>query len=265
MPSKRAIPTRSADRDADTPPDATETGTPGPGLRRSIDTLIDELIDEGGDRFAPARFRFIQGLADRARRQRPAVAALIEDKAMRLLSEYVHDYRAATPPGEADAEPLVAAQDNRYATPLRALTAALQQRADREESSGDRPLEDQLRRQEQQLMQSLGVAGSSLANTAGAVPNRDALNRSGAADRLRQSLQHHHRQQRVIRALEDGPDDPGPLNAQALVIQSLGIMRGLSQHYTDRFAAFMDAMFWLEDATRVAERKPARRGGRRKS
>lgn len=228
----------------------------------SADTLrptLDALTEQGGDRFAPARFRYIQGLANIALRQRPSVAALIETKALRMLSDYVDDYRAA------EALSSGAADNNRHATPLQALTDELQRRADVDESSADRSLENQLMLQEQQLVQSLGGLAQTHGDKPGAVVGATDPGRSGATHRLRESLKQHHLQQRVTRAIQDGPDEAGPLNAQALVIESLSMMRDLSPSYIDRFASYMDTLFWLEDAGRVKERKTSKRGARRKA
>lgn len=260
----------------------------------ALGRTLQALIERRGDRFDPVRFRFIQALAQSAARRRASVTALIEQRARRLLSGYIDDYRSArenavsvldemaTESAEStdQARQMLArgdlsgvarlaarrtVRDDGHLQALRALKAALQHQDAVEELPAERGLEDELRLQEIQLMQSLGAPSASASGAAGEHGQSGAATRVSATHRLRRSLRKHHLEQRVSRAIHDGPDDPGPLNAQALVIRSFSIMRALSPGYTDRFASYMDTLFWLEEAGRAAGRKKNRRAGKRKS
>ncbi|WP_291992539.1 DUF2894 domain-containing protein [Candidatus Accumulibacter sp. ACC003] len=52
----------------------------------------------------------------------------------------------------------------------------------------------------------------------------------------------------VARVISDGPEAPGPLNPQALVIRSLAALRDLSPDYLSRFVSYVDTLLWLEEA-----------------
>ncbi|MBD2858236.1 DUF2894 domain-containing protein [Spongiibacter sp. KMU-158] len=57
----------------------------------------------------------------------------------------------------------------------------------------------------------------------------------------------------VNKAIEEAPEDPGPLNPQMLAIKSLMQMRDLSTHYLNRFVSYVDSMLYLELAMQNTE------------
>ncbi len=61
----------------------------------------------------------------------------------------------------------------------------------------------------------------------------------------------------VTRVISEGPESPGPLNPQGLVIKSLATMRELSPDYLNRYVSYIDTLLWLEQAS--AKPKPAKR------
>ncbi len=81
---------------------------------------------------------------------------------------------------------------------------------------------------------------------------------STSARQLRELLEKHGSDKRVRRAISEGPEAPGPLNPQALVIRSLAILRELSPDYLRHFVAYADTLLWLEQAgekSRLANQK----------
>jgi len=252
------------------------------------------LIEGGADRFDPVRIRFIQALAENAFRQRPSVALLVEKKALQALSGYLDDYRSArehaaslvdhvapkTPEAADEIRRLFECSDFRAVERLAARTAGhadnnpgtlvaltreMLQRNGGGESSASGALEDELRLQELQVMQSVSGVTQSKGDGAGGDLGPSGFDEPSAMHRFRQSLRQHHSKERVSRAIKDGPENPGPLNAQALVVRSLSIMRDLSPDYTNRLVSYMDTLLWLEQVGRAAERKKTKRAGRRRS
>ena len=74
---------------------------------------------------------------------------------------------------------------------------------------------------------------------------------------FRESLVKLNSDQLVTRVISEGPESPGPLNPQGLVIKSLATMRELSPDYLNRFVSYIDTLLWLEQAG--AKPKPAKR------
>ncbi|MBL4671474.1 MAG: DUF2894 domain-containing protein [Arenicella sp.] len=66
---------------------------------------------------------------------------------------------------------------------------------------------------------------------------------------FRQSMKHFNIDKIIARAIDEGPENPGPLNPQMLAIRSLTQMRDLSPTYLRRFAGHIEALLWLEKNT----------------
>jgi len=69
----------------------------------------------------------------------------------------------------------------------------------------------------------------------------------------------------VTHAIQQRPDNPGPLNPQMLVIRSLATMRDLSPDYLNQFVAHIDTLLWLEKADPSSRPATARNKTRRRS
>ena len=59
----------------------------------------------------------------------------------------------------------------------------------------------------------------------------------------------------LAQAIEQAPDNAGPLNSQRLVLRSLALMREISPDYLRRFMSYADALLWLDQA--AIKDKPA--------
>jgi hypothetical protein len=79
---------------------------------------------------------------------------------------------------------------------------------------------------------------------------------------FRESLVKLNSDQLVTRVISEGPENPGPLNPQALVIRSLATIRELSPDYLNRFVSYMDTLLWLEQASE--KKKPSKRKPRKR-
>lgn len=266
--------------------DITDAGTLRP--------MLAALIEIHGDRFDPVRFRFIQALADSASQQRPGVASLIENRALRALADYLNtlglarqravdllNRMASQKPHAADEiRRLFVAGDfkamDRWAArcaaneqddgrALATLTRDMQQRDDGGETTAKHSLDEALRQQELEIMQSAGGVSTFRGGGLGGDPLPGSKNGYGAMQGLRHTLRQHHSEQRTTRAIREGPEAPGPLNAEALIVRSLSMMRELSPGYAHRFVSCLDTLLWLQQATKASERKKKARTRRRKA
>ena len=73
-------------------------------------------------------------------------------------------------------------------------------------------------------------------------------------------------QDQVALAVQQGPDNAGPLNSHRLVLRSLSLMRHLSPDYLQRFLAHTESLLWLDKLSlkqAPAAIKPARRSRRK--
>ena len=250
------------------------------------------LLERRGDLFDPVRIRFIEALAEKALQLRPSVASIVEKKALQALSDYLNDYRSArehatslvdcvvseTPKAADEISRLfesgdfkavekladqTAVRDETGSGQLATLTREVLQPHGDEGLAANPSLEDELRLQEFQVMQSVTPIETGKASDTGGNRVPGGLDGLSATRHFRQSLRKHHSQQRITRAIKERPENPGPLNAQALIIRAISTMRDLSPGYTDRFVSYMDTLLWLEQAGKATERamkKGTRRG-----
>lgn len=110
------------------------------------------------------------------------------------------------------------------------------------ESSRGAAFDEFLQQQENNILQTM--VGSDLDEPPSALA--PALTRANRYLRHRQ-LQ-HSAARLVDVAIENGPDNPGPLNPEMLSIKSLKLMRDLSPQYLNRFVAFIDSLLWIEES-----------------
>jgi hypothetical protein len=52
----------------------------------------------------------------------------------------------------------------------------------------------------------------------------------------------------VTQAIEQAPENAGPLNSHRLVLRSLALMRDISPDYLNRFVSYVDTLLWLDQA-----------------
>ncbi|MBS1228840.1 MAG: hypothetical protein H6R17_2117 [Proteobacteria bacterium] len=58
----------------------------------------------------------------------------------------------------------------------------------------------------------------------------------------------------LTQAIEQAPENAGPLNSHRLVLGSLALMRDISPDYLERFMSYVDTLLWLDQAS--AKDKP---------
>jgi hypothetical protein len=84
----------------------------------------------------------------------------------------------------------------------------------------------------------------------GGTPIRQELK---AVRAFKASSQKREVDSRVTQAIEESPENAGPLNPQRLMVRSLSTLRELSPAYLGRFVTMIDAMLWLEAAGPAAD------------
>ena len=60
----------------------------------------------------------------------------------------------------------------------------------------------------------------------------------------------------MTQAVEQGPENAGPLNSHRLVLRTLALMRDLSPDYLRRFLSHADTLLWLDQAQPQTRTKP---------
>lgn len=230
----------------------------------ALEAGLAALKAVGGEHFDGVQFRFIESMTEKAGTRSEPVANIVANRALAALTAYQSAleserqgvntmiaevgarHPAAAPQLQAlfathrfsAAKRLAASLDRRAAkTPLAELLQGLESRSQTaDETSFSGPMSANLQEQENTL-----IAADSCEPAA--LPAGEL----SSAHYFRELRQQRAAQDRVSRALQEAPEDSGPLNPQKLVIRSMLAMRDISPGYLARFVSYADTLFWLEN------------------
>jgi len=238
----------------------------------SFEKALEQLSAGNAKNFDPVRFAYLQSLAKRLENPLYLENSVLVEKAFASVDQYRNDFesyrRRARPILDqisVDFEPYFEAakalfEECRFRQLERLSSRLRRQRLNQQnllelrdlvrdinqpsEASGDELLQlsidDILRQQEQNAL----IAAGDLP-----VDNVDGSGEQlvmQSMKHFRQSMQHFNIDKIIARAINEGPDNPGPLNPQMLAIKSLTHMRDLSPSYLRRFANYIETLLWLE-------------------
>ncbi|EDY87283.1 conserved hypothetical protein [gamma proteobacterium HTCC5015] len=178
---------------------------------------LQQLDEQGAARQHPARFRFVQSLS-----QRLLHSARVAPRQWQRLEKHLATLRNAMASEAASKQP-----QEHSPSPLKALVEALSQRAPRTVSpsqNGDE-FEGLMRR----------VFGA-----------EHAQRELPALAHLRKSRSEHYIEQQIQRAIDETPEEAGPLNSRRLVTRAVRQLDKTAPHYLRHFAAYIDTLAWLE-------------------
>ena len=203
---------------------------------------LETLRDDGADRFDPVRWRFIEALARRGQQHQGEARRIINGKLAETLTNYRQRFEQAqneardtvariseqNPEAGGELQRLfaeadfgainrfVASLENRH-SPLAELTRHLAQLSP--EGADDHPAQAPGARGELKAIRQFRQTWSKL-----------------AVDK------------QLAQAIEQAPDNAGPLNSHMLVLRSLALMRDISPDYLSRFMSYVDTLLWLDQA-----------------
>lgn len=180
---------------------------------------IETLRLKGADRLDPVRFHFIEALVRRSLQHEGAVKRILHDKLGLALAKYRERFERAQNETEKaitrTGEP--APQEQR--SPLAELARHIAQHSPDYADAG--------------LADDIGSRAELKA-----IRNfRNIWSKLSVDKQLRQ-------------AIEQAPENAGPLNSHGLVLQSLATMRDISPDYLKRFMSYADSLLWLDQAAR---------------
>ena len=238
--------------------------TPLPTLQK---TLAD--LKAAHPHYDPPRLHGAEQLLARAEQQRPAVQAPLLRRAAALLNDY---QQACENSGDGESRLATIVSTRRQqlaqrrsgaASALRALQRELNSETvtPSESAESTSPISALLRQQELSL---LGGMDDSNAESRSSEPPRELR----ALRLLRSRQRHQDIEQRIDQAIQNAPEDPGPLNPQMLAIRALSNMRERSPAYLKQFVGYLDTLMWLDaqsqgdDSGKTKARKQSRRKAR---
>ncbi|MEQ9464373.1 MAG: DUF2894 domain-containing protein [Haliea sp.] len=200
------------------------------------------LLAAGAARTDPLRSQLAGTLLARCETQRPGVVRHLRARAAHQLEAMAAGLeRGATRADtERAASPAAAALPAREA--LAGLRQLLREREAQQPLSPRQQFEAELRAQERAIFGS-----ASAVETEGDSPAQGGGDLLAAIRFL--DLQAGQAADRELVALRAAlPEDPGPLNPQALVIRSLATLQKISPAYVERFLHYSRSLCWLDSA-----------------
>ena len=214
---------------------------------RDLEQELATLRKNGGDRFDPVRFRYIEAMAGRSARCSGAAASAIATRTLAAIDAYCSAWQEADERKIAPtATTLSSAREG-----LVALTALLIKNSEQIiEAGSDNSLDQRLRQEELEILRSLSGEG-----TAATGPANVAAAELGAVRQMRAALHRVDTERRVSRFSREAPDESGPLNPQRLVTDTLATMYQLSPRYLSRLISYADTLLWLEQVGACQDRE----------
>lgn len=184
-------------------------------------SLLDNLRQQGADRFDPVRFRYLESFERRLRAN-----GLQQGGHWQKLEQAISDYQARL----EDAEQPKQAP----AAPEPSLVSSL---LDKLNQTTDTPIEAPRSAVEQRVFGEPAELKTSSSNSP--KPLRAMI-------RARADQGTHALHERIRHAIESTPKEAGPMNAHRLVSRALAEMQKLSPEYLERFAHHTDTLIALE-------------------
>lgn len=254
-----------------------------PNRLETLQAQIQQMIDNGQHHIHPARFLYIESLAERSTRHNDKTQTLIYKKISAALEHYQqqcrtlietaehldHDQQATTDNNPAaDQETDEANRIDAHAVTRRNVRQQLAQRSDTENRKAFKALIEQLLGEDtetvtdnpsltQLLQQQEAQAARQLFGNAAHRSANAELKSIGA---FRETWNRQHADQLVDTSVNQGPKDAGPLNPERLAIRSLSAVRNISPHYLKRFVSYIETLMWLqqlESQTNSSRKKSA--------
>jgi hypothetical protein len=234
--------------------------------------FLDELDSGNVKNFDPIRFEFIQSLSSRLSRSQSNGNVELDEKIKVNTIRYLADLKLARTQAQASLDVIGAdfpqqldvaklLFEHYKFTQLERLCKKLgrqknsidqlgelhrlnldinQKKAHFEKSEASDSIEDLLAKQNRIARPQINDA--------------DRIDTDGSGEQLeltsmkyyRKSLKHFDVDKIIARAINEGPENPGPLNPQMLAIRSLTHLRDLSPQYLRRFTGYIETLLWLE-------------------
>ncbi|MFL1467665.1 DUF2894 domain-containing protein [Marinobacter sp. HN1S83] len=190
----------------------------------TMEQQLADLRGSGADRLDPIRFRYLETLEQKLRAK-----GLQGTRHWQRLAQAVAEYQARSGQ-QADAEqPAETGQPS----PLQLLLDTLNQSPETHVQASSSPLERLIYGEEDGRPTQSAVTDSS--------PRPLKAMARVQADQGTQALQ-----DRIRQAIEQTPENAGPMNAHRLVSRAIATMEKLSPEYLNRFVNYADTLLALE-------------------
>ena len=199
----------------------------------------------GEERFDPVRWRYIEALARRAQQQRGTAKRLLDGK----LAAAQADYRQRYDQARSEARLKLESLSERFPQAVDELHRIF--------AAGDFGALDRFADGVARRCSPLAELTCDLAQHS--APGGGARKELKAIRQFRRTWSALAVEKQLAQAIEQAPDNAGPLNSQRLVLRSLALLREVSPDYLRRFMSYADALLWLDQAG-IKDKPAAKKG-----
>jgi hypothetical protein len=209
-----------------------------------VNAQIASLRNLGADRLDPVRFHFIETLGRRALQQQGEVRSLLDGRLAEALAAYRQRFEQAQNAAQ-EAMARIEQQHPAATDELQQLFAAgdfseiTRFVARLEKKDSHTPLANLTRHLEQQSQEN---SDPHLSEETGSRTELKAIRY------FRNTWSKLSVNKQVTQAIEQAPENAGPLNSHMLVLRSLTLMRDISPDYLSRFMSYADTLLSLDQA-----------------
>ncbi len=226
----------------------------------------------GGSQFAPVKLCLIESLLRKADSLGGMAADLLQQRATRLLTALQSEFELAQAQARSTGKALIARQPQTNPELVRLFRAGefrsiqrlsrhhartaesgplqqLLQTLNPEtrlltEAADPQSFDEVMRRQELGALQTDGLA--SLTSHLKSRVDADELR---SMRHFREVLARRTINKAVQTAMEEVPENAGPLNAHLLVVKAITTLQDIAPYYLNRFVSHIDSLLWLEQAS----------------
>ena len=259
-----------------------QTSPADPLTWQQLTDRFAKLQQAGASGFDPARMGALQALLQRAERCQGQLQAELYQRIQTRLQRLHEDFSRAAGKARATARRLreqypqrtdqLVAQYQRgdfggiehmahrlhqpvVASPLQQLIEQLANHDPAMVAADPDTFDTVLRKQELEAQQ-----GDGLASLHSHMPSRLDKDALRSARRFRDHWARQAIDRAIARALQEAPENAGPLNSHLLVIRTLNTLGEIAPDYLNRFVSYVDTLLWLEHAAAEKVQKPGARG-----
>ncbi|AZT84949.1 DUF2894 domain-containing protein [Marinobacter sp. NP-4(2019)] len=193
----------------------------------SLEQQLTDLKGSGADRLDPVRFRYLEALEHRLRSK-----GLQGTRHWQTLAQAVAEYQARVEQ-QAHAEQPAQPTETKQPSPLQLLLDTLNQAPEAQAHASPSPIERLIFGEEDRKPTQPTATDSSSRSLK-------------AMARVQADHGIQARQERIRRAIEQIPENAGPMNAHRLVSRAVAAMEKLSPEYLNRFVNYADTLLALE-------------------
>jgi len=219
---------------------------------------LETLRGDGAERFDPVRWRFIEALARRGQQHQGEAKRIIDGKLAEALAAYRERFEQTR--NEArESVARISEQSPDAADELQRLLSEADFGALKRFVAGMEKRHSPLAELTRHLAQFSAQDGEG-----GATETPGARGELKAIRNFRKTWSKLAVDKQLAQAIEQAPDNAGPLNSHMLVLRSLALMRDISPDYLSRFMSYVDTLLWLDQAE-VKDKPAAKKASAAKS